>query len=52
MVQALETGAGAGVTRPGVVHVDVVVALAGLAAPAWNQRVAIVTRGALVAPGA
>lgn len=51
VIQAFETGTCASVTRPGVVHVNVVVTLAGHAAPSWNQRVSIVTGGALVTPG-
>lgn len=51
VVQAFETGTCASVTRSGVVHVNVVVALAGHAAPSWNQRVSVVTGGALVTSG-
>lgn len=50
VVQALEAGACPGVTRARVVHVDVVVALAGHAAAAGHQRVAEVAGGTLVAP--
>lgn len=51
VVQALHTGAGPSVAGPRVVHVDVVVALAGQAAPAGHQRVPEIPRSALVTPG-
>lgn len=52
VVQALEAGARANVAGARVVHVDVVVALAGHAAAAGHQGVPEVSGGALVAPGA
>ena len=51
VVQASEAGACPGIAGPRVMHVDVVVALAGRAAPARHQGVPEVTRGALIAPG-
>jgi len=51
VVQAFETGTCANVAGPRVVHVDVVVTLAGHAAPSGNQGVSIVTWGTLITPG-
>lgn len=51
VVQALETGACPGVTRPRVVHVDVAVALAGHAAPTGHLRVPEVAGRTLITPG-
>lgn len=50
VVQAFETGAGASIAGVQVVHVNVVVALAGHAAPTGHQRIPKVTRGTLVTP--
>lgn len=50
VVQASETGTRANVAGLRVVHVDVVVTLAGRAAPTGQQGVSKVTRGALVTP--
>ena len=52
VVQTLEAVARGGVARARVQHVDVVVALAGLALAACLLGVAIETRGAFVTPGA
>lgn len=51
VVQACETCTCPSVAGPRVMHVDVVVTLAGHAAPAGHQRVPEVTRSALVTPG-
>lgn len=51
VVQALVAGACPSVTRLRVVHVDVVVTLAGQAAPTGHQRVPKITGSTLVAPG-
>lgn len=51
VVQAFETGTCAGVAGPRVVHVNVVVTLAGQAAATGHQRVPKVTGGTLVTPG-
>lgn len=51
VVQAFETGARPSVTGARVVHVDVVVALAGQAAPTGHQRVPEITRSTLITPG-
>lgn len=51
VVQAPEAGACLGVTRAGVVRVDVVVALTGHAAPTGHHGVPEVARSALLAPG-
>lgn len=51
VIPALDTDACLCVTGLGVVHVDVVVALARLAAPTRHLRVPEVTWGALITPG-
>ena len=51
VMQAFETGTGAGVAGAGVHHVDVAVALAWETLPSHLVRIAIVTRGTLITPG-
>lgn len=51
VVQALDTGTSAGITRARVHHVNVVVALAWETLATPLVRIAIVTRGALITPG-
>ena len=52
VVQALQTLSGAGVTRLGVLRVDVAAALARATLAAGLLRVAIETRSTAVTPGA